>query len=299
MKIRTISGLCALAAGALLASQAGAQTVLNTSLENINATHGLGVATTTTNANGTSTTTVGPAGNPNRVSGTPVAGAWVQTDVGGGGTAGITKTYLSNGNGAAYFAGTGSSSKANLSYAFAAPVALSALTGMSFDFIHDAPSTYSPVMRLTMSRNGVYAGQLVFEYAYQGNPFPSSPANTWTTMSATLTSGIFWATNPLLGPIQAAANGGEKDLNDWLTGNAGATLNVIGVDIGVGSGWPTAYSDAVDNVKFSFTGGPSHNFDFAVAGGAVPEPASWALMIGGFGLVGATLRRRRTAAATA
>jgi hypothetical protein len=31
----------------------------------------------------------------------------------------------------------------------------------------------------------------------------------------------------------------------------------------------------------------------------VPEPASWALMIGGFGLVGATLRRRRTAVAKA
>ena len=29
--------------------------------------------------------------------------------------------------------------------------------------------------------------------------------------------------------------------------------------------------------------------------GAVPEPASWAMMIGGFGMIGATLRRRRTA----
>jgi hypothetical protein len=31
--------------------------------------------------------------------------------------------------------------------------------------------------------------------------------------------------------------------------------------------------------------------------GAVPEPAAWALMIGGFGLTGAALRRRRTAVA--
>lgn len=299
MHTRTLTALVAAAAGVLAASGANAQTVLNTSLQNINATRGAGVATTTTNANGTSTTTVGPGGDPNRVSGVPIAGTWVQTDVGGGGTAGITKTYLSNGNGAAYFAGTGPDSKANLSYAFAAPVALSALTSMSFDFIHDSPSTYSPVMRLTMTKDGVYAGQLVFEYTYQANPFQSSPANVWTTMSATQNSGIFWATNGALGPSQAAANGGEKDLADWLAGNAGHTLNVIGVNIGVGSGWPTAYSDAVDNVRFNFTGGPSGNFDFAVAGGAVPEPASWALMISGFGLAGAMLRRRRAVSATA
>jgi PEP-CTERM motif len=36
-----------------------------------------------------------------------------------------------------------------------------------------------------------------------------------------------------------------------------------------------------------------------VTAGGVPEPASWALMIGGFGMAGVTLRRRRTMAATA
>ena len=32
-----------------------------------------------------------------------------------------------------------------------------------------------------------------------------------------------------------------------------------------------------------------------VPGGFVPEPAAWALMISGFGMVGVMLRRRRTA----
>lgn len=37
--------------------------------------------------------------------------------------------------------------------------------------------------------------------------------------------------------------------------------------------------------------------NFAVSGfGAVPEPAAWAMMIGGFGAVGATMRRRQRVA---
>ncbi|HEY9234280.1 MAG TPA: PEPxxWA-CTERM sorting domain-containing protein, partial [Phenylobacterium sp.] len=36
-----------------------------------------------------------------------------------------------------------------------------------------------------------------------------------------------------------------------------------------------------------------------VTGGAVPEPATWAMMITGFGLAGAAIRRRRGALAVA
>ena len=51
-------------------------------------------------------------------------------------------------------------------------------------------------------------------------------------------------------------------------------------------------SDGIENT----TGG--HNLPFGphIGGGGVPEPAAWALMIAGFGVAGAALRRRRRTA---
>lgn len=59
-------------------------------------------------------------------------------------------------------------------------------------------------------------------------------------------------------------------------------------------------SDGFENDATGF-GGRTPDFAFDVIGvdlatgpgGAVPEPASWAMMIGGFGLAGGALRRRR------
>ena len=64
------------------------------------------------------------------------------------------------------------------------------------------------------------------------------------------------------------------------------------------------YNDGVTSAVFNKPGNPFDG-NYAVetwvvrdpAGGAVPEPASWAMLIAGFGLVGAASRRRRTAVA--
>jgi hypothetical protein len=59
----------------------------------------------------------------------------------------------------------------------------------------------------------------------------------------------------------------------------------------------TATSSGSQTLTFQFRGLGTTAADFAIdrvyAVAAVPEPASWALMIGGFGMVGAGLRRRR------
>jgi hypothetical protein len=55
-----------------------------------------------------------------------------------------------------------------------------------------------------------------------------------------------------------------------------------------------------DQLQLNWAGVPysdGQRIDISFAAAAVPEPAAWAMLIAGFGLVGATLRRRRAAIA--
>lgn len=51
---------------------------------------------------------------------------------------------------------------------------------------------------------------------------------------------------------------------------------------------PDAYDVGIDNIEFTVS---------AISGSAVPEPATWAMMIAGFGMAGAMMRRREKLAA--
>jgi hypothetical protein len=96
-----------------------------------------------------------------------------------------------------------------------------------------------------------------------------------------------------------------------LTVNGGDTISLQGGNIWGGSpgggdqtkGFLITYTfspvgTAVKTLAFSQVGSPAFEFD-NLSGITVPEPASWALMIGGFGLAGASLRAKRRLAATA
>jgi hypothetical protein len=269
----------------LVASAAQAGTVYNTSLAPLNTP----TATTTTDATGTRTTTTADT------TATPSIGTWFQANVRPGGTVGITTDYAHDGNGSAYFGTEGAGAKGDLEFLFAQPVALSDLNSISYDYYRDASSTtmatLAPVMRLDILKNGNWAGSLVFENYYQqgGN----AVVGDWTTVTATLDSGVIWATNSALGPKNAAANGGEKTFGQWLADNSGSNLTVSGMSIGAGSGWTGSFKGAVDDVSVDFANGPHATYNFEVA--PVPEPASWAMMLGGFGLVGGMMRRHRSA----
>lgn len=54
------------------------------------------------------------------------------------------------------------------------------------------------------------------------------------------------------------------------------------------------FTGAIDTTRFSFAG----LWDDSKVSGYVPEPSSWALMLGGFGMMGATMRSQRRARTT-
>lgn len=80
-------------------------------------------------------------------------------------------------------------------------------------------------------------------------------------------------------------------------------VNEIGIDLRFGTPGGTPFvqlgNDTVSN-SGNLQGGSTlyyRLYDGAPLGGAIPEPASWAMLIAGLGLTGATLRRRRQTAA--
>ena len=276
------------------AANAATTTVLNTDLGSI------APGTTTTTSTGTRSTNAAP----NTLGGEITLGnEWIQNNVRGNGVVGITTDYARSGNGSIYLSTDGSGpSKADMEYYFSQPLLLSDFTGGSYDWLRDPAGTntstaIAPAYRLIVSNAQGGFGYLVYEPYNQPGGQPVAQGSWQTSTIDTLTS-LFWATGnnftiPAPGGSGPSCQSCLHDLSDWSSANAGA--HVLGFSTGAGSGWNGGtFAGAVDNFSFAF-GGNSQTYNFEVA--AVPEPATWAMMITGFGLAGAALRRRRSATA--
>ncbi|MBS0505586.1 MAG: PEPxxWA-CTERM sorting domain-containing protein [Proteobacteria bacterium] len=105
--------------------------------------------------------------------------------------------------------------------------------------------------------------------------------------------------------LDASRTNGSSDGTITLEGYLGATLVASNsVVLGAINSWSAlAIAGTFDRIVYSGTGSNFHPFAIDNlnwdARGGVPEPASWALMISGFGLAGVAMRRRAAKAALA
>ncbi len=167
------------------------------------------------------------------------------------------------------------------SYSFTATA-----TGDVIAYFAGSDAGYDSLLGLTV--NGVDLGARVFP-------------NHSTALGATYNFGTVTAGDALvfLLEIVAPPSGigtyySKESLNPgglqhvYSTGYAGG-------DFGIPAGVYIGFEDILDLGDIDYN---DHQFVFTNVGGLVPEPGTWAMMIAGFGLVGAAMRRRQKVAVT-
>ena len=169
---------------------------------------------------------------------------------------------------------------------------LSDFTDLSFSYMVDPTSTstinalYGPALRIVFYQ-GTVKDELVFEHVYQAGGYGAAAVKgSW---NVTTDQSTFY--------LKSNANENiEMTMAQWVSSKNLGDAVVGGVYVGVGSGSGSGVFVHYDNI---IAGGTEYKFDLSAATAAVPEPASWAMMISGFGLVGAAMRRRKGAVSVA
>ncbi len=197
-------------------------------------------------------------------------------------------------------------SGAALTLAMAAPAAAQSFTS-TFENVVGGPG--AGAYSLVTTADGWTAGSGMFIELQNnvagapaptgGNVFVELDSNANSSMSRVINDAGTYSLSFLYSPrpnVGSGSNGIEVLLNNVLLNPPGT---VTGGPFGATS-WSTISTGAFDVTAGSILtfravgtsdslGGYVDNITLS----AVPEPATWAMMIGGFGIVGGTLRRRR------
>jgi hypothetical protein len=233
---------------------------------------------------------------------------WYYNNVRNSGVVGISTANPRSGNGSVAFGSPDGAAKADIEFlpnaislggnfvSVGSLGAFSALQSFGFDWYRDGASTnpavQHPALRVLVDLDGDLltpdrAG-LVFERAYNSLP---TLTDQWVTDLVGATTNL-WS----FGALGFATGGYSVTLADWQANPLLANAVIVGFSAGVGSGWNGVFTGYVDNIGWTI-GGESAAFNFEVPGAVIPEPATWAMLIAGFGLAGVALRRRRPALA--
>jgi hypothetical protein len=213
----------------------------------------------------------------------------------------ITDTAARSGNGSLEITGDRTRVQTGVQYApFTTNIGLlSDATSLTFDWQNATDSSrpsYSPALRL-LTQDGSARSELIWESANQPGPTPgtsqqSLPAGNWYSSTA---SDLFYRNVAGAGPtfVGASQTYVLMTLAQWAASDLyGADTTVSGISVGAGSGAGANYHAFADNVTYKTTqGATTYNFETLVS--AAPEPATWGMMIVGFGIVGGATRRQK------
>ena len=136
--------------------------------------------------------------------------------------------------------------------------------------------------------------------------FPDTATTYAGPANATVGAGIEFGQNSF-SPAQGSLDIGANTLTYFANVSAGAyspaSFNGFRIDFAraiasvsfLGGKTPTGFSFSGNSVFLNVSGQTYEASDFtSLSVNAVPEPAAWAMMIGGFGLIGSAARRRVT-----
>lgn len=224
----------------------------------------------------------------------PAGTVWGKLAGDNNGTAEITTTQPRSGTGSLELGGDLTRVQTGYQYGNAAGGAsnmglLDSVLGIAYDWMvaNDSSNLTAPALRLLV-QDGTTRSELVWVGAENGVPNGTATPGVW---NITDFSASFYR---YTGGAVTTNNGAQ--VNDTIAGWAASSYFsdaafVSGISVGSGSGYGAGYHAFADNVQYGTASGTTtYNFEAAAA---VPEPATWAMMIIGFVGVGASLRSRR------
>lgn len=165
-------------------------------------------------------------------------------------------------------------------------IAVGSLVSLTADYIVNNGGTggiQSPAFRILI-QDGAQRSELIWEAAYNGG-------YTVGSMDSLTATDIFWQSINGVAVPGTTFGYTMHTLADWATiGGYSSNAFVSGLSVGAGGGAGLTFDANVDNIALT-TINPANTSRYNFA--AVPEPATWAMMLLGFGGIGASMRRQR------